>query len=143
MNPTPLLPISVELVIAAVLGVIPLAALLIVRSAHPRPRPRLSIVRMAALYALLVLVLALGTLVDDLPMAFGLLGVILGLMGLGIGVASVYRFLYGDAWLAEHPEVVRRDTARWERAALLLALASLLAAVIMALQLADVAQAIG
>ena len=128
-----------NLLAVALLATVPLGALLLVRHRQPEHPPRLSLPRFLAFYLLVGLILLLASVIDELPMALGLLGVILGLFGLGIGVEPLYRYLYGDGWLEAHPGVARRDTVRWERATLLLALVCLVSAVWLALQWADVA----
>lgn len=133
--------LPVEITIVGLLALVPLAALILVRRRQPEHPPRISILRFFALYLIIALVLLLAALVDDLPMTLGLLGAILAFFGLGVGVESLYRYLYGAAWLDSHPGVVRRDIARWERVTLLLALLCLLAAIGLALQGTDVAVA--
>jgi membrane associated rhomboid family serine protease len=136
-------PLPPELLLAALLAAVPVVGLLVVRRARGEDRPPVSALRFLAMYLLLALALSLATLVDDVPMALGLLGALLGLFGLGIGVEPLYRFLYTNAWLDARPLAVRQDTARWERPALVLAAACLLAAVLMALGRTDIAEATG
>ena len=127
--------------LVAVLAAVPLGALRLVRRGRPEAPPRRRRRRFLALYLLIALILLLAAIVDDLPMSLGILGVILGLFGLGVGLDPLYRFLYGDDWLARHPGVVRADAARWERVTLLAALLCLVAAIVLALVVADVAVA--
>jgi hypothetical protein len=134
------LPIAIPVV--GLLALVPLAALILVRRGQPEHPPRISILRFAALYMIIALVLLLAALVDDLPMSLGLLGAILAFFGLGVGVESLYRYLYGGDWLDAHPGVVRRDIARWERVTLLLAVICLVAAVALALAGTDAAVAL-
>ena len=131
--------VPIEIPVVGMLAFVPLAALILVRRGQPEHPPHLSILRYFALYVIIALVLLLAALVDDLPMSLGLLGAILAFFGLGVGVESLYRYLYGSDWLDDHPGVVRRDISRWERVTLLLSLLCLIAAVLLALHGTDVA----
>jgi hypothetical protein len=125
----------------ALLAAVPIAALLFVRHGQPEHPARLSPGRFFLSYAVNFALLLLAARVDGLPASLIVLGIVLGLLGLGVGVASLYRFLYGRAWLDQHPGVVQRDIARWQRVTLATAAVCLLAGLVLALGMVDVAHA--
>ena len=129
-----------ELVLAAVLALAPVAVLLDARRRATRPRPPAAF-QLVTLYAIVFLLLAVAALLEGPPAALALAGLLLAVLGLGMGVNSIYRYLYGPSWLAEHGDAVHRDIDRWQRLALILAVSALTVAVIWAFMAADVAHA--
>jgi len=99
----------------------------------------LSAPREAAVYAVALAILLLAAQADGLPASLGVLGLAFALMGMGAGMRGLYRFLYGTPFLQDHPGVVRRDTARWQRLALVGSVACLVAGLVLALVGTDVA----
>lgn len=129
---------TVIVFVVAVLAVVPIAALLLVRRGQPEHPARLSPGRFFLSYTVNFAVLLMAARLDGLPASLIALGIILGLLGLGIGVAALYRFLYGSSWLALHPGVVDRDITRWQRVTLVMAAACLLSGIALALRMVDV-----
>lgn len=91
------------------------------------------------MYAVALAILLLAAQADGLPASLGVLGLAFALMGMGAGMRGLYRFLYGAPFLRDHPGVVRRDTARWQRLALVGSVACLVAGLVLALVGTDVA----
>lgn len=82
--------------------------------AMPAPRPRLSPGRLFMVFgltyaALLAAFDIVGPAVPLLVAGFGW-----GMVGGGRGVRTLYRFVYGSAWLADHDDAPRRDARRWQ-----------------------------
>ena len=106
-------------------------ALLFAWRAMPRPRPRLSPGRLflifGATYA--ALLAAFDRIGPAVPML--LAGFAWGMVGGGRGVRTLYRFLYGPAWLADHPDAPRRDARRWQLPLMLGAVACFTAAMLL------------
>ena len=123
-------PIS-SLVVAAGVSLIPALILLHARRGH-WPVGRLPQLRLLALYAVLVILMQKATQVEGSPAALALVSLVLAMLGLGIGVGPLYRFLYGSDWLEAHPGIAERDVVRWQRVTLVVAVVALLLAIAVA-----------
>jgi len=103
---------------AAVAAAIPLAFVLAVGAGSSRP---LSPGRHFVAYAVLFAVVLLSTRWTGHVGGLSVLALVMGVLGTGVGVRGVYRWLYGPDWLRDRPEAVRRDVARWQWPALVVA----------------------
>ena len=89
----------------------PIAALLYGRATEPRARR--SPGRFFLLYSVLYSILLMLTRYIGIHAAWLGAGVVLGMLGSGKGVVSLYRMLYGREWLSENPEAPAIDSTRW------------------------------
>jgi hypothetical protein len=107
-----------DVVAVAVTAAIPLAFVLAAGWGGSRP---LSPGRHFVAYAVLFAALLLSTRWTGHVGGLSVLALVMGVLGTGPGVRAVYRWLYGPDWLRARPEVVRRDVARWQWPALVVA----------------------
>jgi hypothetical protein len=119
---------------AVLVALIPLPAVILVglywvrhRAPEPTPRPSLGgfFVAYAAAYGLTLVAARLG----GVPATLSALAGLVGLLGLGVGVARLYALLYGTAWVSEHMHLIEVDVALWRPLALRLAALLLVAAI--------------
>ncbi len=102
---------SSTLAVLAVLAALPTTALLFGMAAEPRSRR--SPGRFFLFYSVLYSALLLLTRFLGQDVAWLATGIVLGLLGTGKGVTSLYRLLYGNAWVSANPESVAADVQRW------------------------------
>lgn len=105
MNPTG------TLAVMAVLAALPVGVLILYRAAEPPARRSLG--RFFLLYSVLYSTLLMLARFIGQDVAWLLSGIVLGMLGAGRGVTTLYRYLYGRAWVSDHPEAPAADAHRW------------------------------
>ena len=119
----------------ALLAAIPVAAMLRARREHVEPA-RLSFGRFFLSYVLLFSALLWLTGRLGLPAALFATGFLLGLLATGRLVGSLYRLLYGRAWLERFPNQPAVDANRWHLQLMILGVLCFVGAMLFATLLA-------